>query len=319
MDSLDQTAVETLQTLGDCVRWGASRFGAAGLHFGHGTDNALDEARVLALHALHLDVDLPDRYLDSRLTRPEREAVLALFERRINERLPVPYITGEAWFAGLAFRIDERALIPRSPLAELIEEGFTPWLEPAQITRVLDIGTGCGCIAVACALALPSARVDAVDTSHEALALAQENIRRYGLESRVNALHCDVYDGLNPGRYELIVANPPYVPRASMAQLPGEYRHEPAPALVAGEDGLDVVRRVLAGAPQWLDPQGLLVVEVGEAAPYLEQLCGDLPLTWLDFERGGEGVFLLTGEQVHAHAGQLQALAGSKQQQQESG
>ena len=317
VDALDQTAVEELRTLGDCVRWGASRFGEAGLFFGHGTDNALDEARVLALHALHLGVDLPDRYLDARLTRLEREQVLALFGRRIRERLPAPYITGEAWFAGLAFEIDARALVPRSPIAELIEAGFAPWLDPAGVTRVLDIGTGCGCIAVACALALPDARVDAVDTSDEALALAQHNIRRYGLGDRVNALHSDVYEALAGARYDLIVANPPYVPRASMEMLPGEYRCEPASALVAGDDGLDVVRRILAGAPDHLEADGLLVVEVGEAAPYLEQACADLPLTWLDFERGGEGVFLLTGEQVQQYAAELRALTASEQQQQE--
>ncbi len=317
MDALDQTAVEELRTLGDCVRWGASRFGEAGLYFGHGTDNALDEARVLALHALHLAVDLPDRYLDARLTRDERARVLALFARRISERLPAPYMTGEAWFAGLAFEIAPGVLIPRSPIAELIEEGFAPWLDLAGVNRVLDVGTGSGCIAVACALALPQAEVDAVDISDEALALAGRNIRRYGLEQRVNAIHSDVYAVLAGARYELIVANPPYVPQASMGGLPEEYHREPASALVAGSDGLDVVRRILAGAPDHLEPHGLLVVEVGEAAPYLEQACADLPLTWLDFERGGEGVFLLTGEQVQQYAEALRALATSEQQQQE--
>ena len=317
MDALDQTAVDELRTLGDCVRWGASRFGEAGLFFGHGTDNALDEARVLALHALHLDVGLPDRYLDSRLSRTEREQVLALFVRRIRERLPAPYITGEAWFAGLAFETARGVLIPRSPIAELIEEGFAPWLDPEQVRRVLDIGTGSGCIAVACALALPQAEVDAVDVSDEALALAGRNIRRYDLEDRVNALHSDVYETLGAARYDLIVANPPYVPQASMSGLPEEYQREPASALVAGPDGLDVVRRILAGAPERLSEDGLLVVEVGEAAPYLEQACAGLPLIWLDFERGGEGVFLLTGGEVQAHAAQLQALITPEQQQQE--
>lgn len=295
MHDLDSVA-EELVTLGDCIRWGASRFGEAGLAFGHGTDNAFDEAYALALHAVHLPYDMPERYLDARLTIDERREVLALLKRRVDERRPAPYITGEAWFAGLSFFVDERVLVPRSPLAEAIEAGFAPWLDPDAVTAVLDIGTGSGCLAVACAYAFPAARVDATDSSEDALAVAGINVERHGLTDRVELIRSDVYERVADRRYDLIISNPPYVASAAMTALPDEYRHEPRAGLAGGDDGLAVARRILDGAAAHLRPGGLLVVEVADAAERLASERPELPFTWLSFERGGHGVFLLPAE-----------------------
>ncbi|MFW6380215.1 MAG: 50S ribosomal protein L3 N(5)-glutamine methyltransferase [Halorhodospira sp.] len=298
MEPIDH-APEGIETLRDIVRYAASRFNEAGLVFGHGTDNAIDEAAALALHALHLPADLPDPYWGARLTRGERAAVMARVRRRIEERLPLPYITHETYFAGLPFYVDQRVLVPRSPLAELIEAGFRPWLDPERVERVLEIGTGSGCIAVACAYAFPYARVDATDVDLDALDVAAINVHRHDLEDRVALVEADVYEGLpQQRRYQLIVTNPPYVDASAMAALPAEYRHEPRRALAAGEDGLTVVRRILHGAGKRLAEDGILVVEVGDAEDAVAEAFGELPLTWLELERGGYGVFLLTGEQL---------------------
>lgn len=290
-------ALNELQSPVDFVRWGASRFCEFGLVFGHGSDNAVDEALGLVLHALHLEPGVPEEVLHARLTRAEKAAVVDLLRRRIETRKPAAYLTGEAWFAGIRFAIDERVLVPRSPLAESIERGFEPWLDPDRVRRVLDIGTGSGCIAIACAYAFPDAQIDASDISADALEVAARNVRDHDLERRVH-LHRAGGFGTLTQAYDLIVSNPPYVPRASYEALPEEYRHEPELGLVAGEDGLEVVDEILRGAPERLAPGGLLVVEVGEAASALSEKYPRLPFTWLDFTRGGDHVFALTREQI---------------------
>jgi ribosomal protein L3 glutamine methyltransferase len=282
-----------LETLRDFIRWGASRFQAAGLCFGHGSDNALDEAAYLVAHAVHLGPTLPEGLLDARLTPAERAQVAALLQRRIDERLPAAYLTGEAWFAGLSFKVDPRVLVPRSPIAELIEAGFEPWLQGALPRRVLDLCAGSGCIGIACAHAFPQAEVDVVDLSGPALEVARENIALHGLDERVRALQGDLFEPVAGRRYDLIVSNPPYVDAREMARLAPEYRQEPALGLDGGATGIDLADRILAGARAHLEPEGLLVVEVGASWPALEEAHPELPLTWLEFERGGEGVFLL--------------------------
>ena len=287
-----------LLTLRDWVRWGASQFNEHGLFFGHGTDNALDESLALVLHALHLDHAMSADYLDARVTGEEAKRIMQLFHERIDRRVPAAYLIGEARFAGLDFYVDENVLVPRSPIAELVEQGFSPWLDPEHVGSVLDLCTGSGCIGIACANAFPQALVDLSDISPAALDVAARNIERHQLEGRVRALRADVYDGLDGEQYDLIVSNPPYVSSAEMAQLPEEYRHEPELGLEAGDDGMDVVARILAGAAGYLRPGGIMVVEVGASAELLTARYPDVPFLWLDFERGGDGVFLLTAEQL---------------------
>lgn len=290
-------ASDQLHTLRDFIRWGASRFQEKRLFFGHGTDNALDEAAHLVLHALHLPHILPEHYLDTRLTGSEIRKVLNLLERRVVERKPAAYLTREAWFAGLPFYVDERVLIPRSPIAELIDNHIQPWLtqEPRHI---LDLCTGSGCIGIALAHAFPEARVDATDIEPGPLEIAQRNVREHGLADRVTVIESDLFDALEERRYDLIVANPPYVPSASMNRLPQEYRAEPNVALDGGESGLDLILPLLCDAADYLTPDGLLIVEAGEAQSHLTKALGEVELTWLEFEHGGEGVFFMTGEQA---------------------
>jgi ribosomal protein L3 glutamine methyltransferase len=278
----------------------ARRLGRAHLCFGHGTDNARDEAAALVLHALRLKAQRPVRLPRRPLGAAVQRRVDELITRRIDERIPAAYLTGVAWFAGLPLNVDARVLVPRSPLAEVIERGFAPWVDPMQVRRVLDMGTGSGCIAIACAKYLPAARVDAVDISHEALEVARSNLRRHRLTRRVRLLKSDHFSALGRTTYDIIVANPPYVGDAELAGLPAEYRHEPRVALAGGADGLDSVRIILRQAARHLRPRGLLIVEVGNTERAVRRRWPRLPFVWLQFARGGGGVFLLTREQLRS-------------------
>jgi ribosomal protein L3 glutamine methyltransferase len=290
--------IDELRTPRDLVRWGASRFNEAGLHFGHGTDNAVDEANVLVLHALHLPPGIPDDLMRANLTRAERRAVLELLRRRVEERAPAPYLTREAWFAGLSFYVDERVLVPRSLLGEWIERGFSPWLDGVEVRRALDLGTGSGCIAIACALVFPEAEIDAVDVSGDALEVARVNVERHGVEDRVSLVRSDLFQALPGERYQLVVSNPPYVDAGELSRMPAEYHREPRLGLAAGPDGLEVVRRILLQAGDHLTDDGVLVVEVGASRHALERVYPGAPFLWLALERGEDGVFLLTAEQL---------------------
>jgi len=287
-----------VKTVGDLIRRIARRFARARLHYGHGTDNANDEAAWLVLSALGIGFGEAGERMGEPVAKADRARVEALADRRIRERMPVAYLLNEAWFAGLRFYVDQRVLVPRSPIAELIGERFAPWLAEEGVRSILDIGTGSGCIAIACALAFPEARVVGVDDSGDALEVARMNVAQHAVEDRVELVQGDLYAGVAGRTFDLIVTNPPYVPRAEYEALPPEYGHEPRAGLEAGADGLDVMRLILAGARRHLSPSGVLVGEVGSAAPALEAAFPDLPFTWLDFERGGEGVFLISAQDL---------------------
>lgn len=292
-------------TVEQAIRRVAAELQRAGVCFGHGTDNAFDEAAELVFFAAGLPhSEAPMCY--GRDLSAEHESRLAdLVARRVRERVPAAYLTHRMWFAGHEFHVDERVLVPRSPIAELIEAQFQPWMQPERVRRVLDIGTGSGCIAIACALAFPNARVDAADVSADALEVTRINIARHGLEHRVRAVISDVFAGVPGEVYDLIVSNPPYVSHAEMDVLPPEYLREPELGLRAGNDGLDVVRRILAETERYLAPHGVLVVEVGDSEAALTEAYPRVPFMWLEFERGGGGVFVLTAEQLNRHRGDL--------------
>ncbi|WP_431025955.1 50S ribosomal protein L3 N(5)-glutamine methyltransferase [Halomonas sp. H5] len=298
----DEALTEGLVSLRDCLRWAASEFHAHGLHFGHGTASPWDEAVALTLGALHLPWDVDPAVLEARLLPMERARIVALVRSRISDRRPLPYLLGEAFFAGYPFDVDERVLIPRSPIAELIEDGFAAWFGDLPPARVLDLCTGSGCIGIATALHLPTSEVDLADISAEALAVARQNISRHDVGDRVRAVESDLFANLVGRRYDLIVSNPPYVDARDLASMPAEFRHEPALALGAGSDGLDIVRRLLREARAHLSDEGVLIVEVGNSDRHLEAAFPEVPFLWLDFERGGHGVFALTAQQLDAHA-----------------
>lgn len=285
-------------SVGSLIAAAARRLTRAGVFFGHGTDNARDEAAALVLHALGLPVLADEGLWRRRVGVRAAARARELISRRIAARLPAAYLTGVAYFAGLAFAVDVRVLVPRSPLAELIERGFAPWIDPERVRRVLDLGTGSGCIAIACAHYLPRARVDALDVSPPALEVARANVRRHRLGRRVRLVHSDHFRALRGARYDIIVANPPYVGARELKGLPAEYKHEPRLALAAGRDGLDSVRVILSQAAAHLTARGLLIVEVGNTERAVRRTWPHLPFTWLQFERGGGGVLLLTREEL---------------------
>lgn len=299
---MDHT-IDELHTITDFVRWGASQFNKAQLFFGHGTDNAVDEAIILVLHALHLPRTTPEILWHSRLTYIEKRQVLDLLNQRLELRIPAPYLTHEAWFANLRFYVDQRVLIPRSPLAELIERQYEPWVDAEKVTRMLDLCTGSGCIGIASAmLAFPNTEIDLADVSCQALEVAQQNIDSYGLEHRVYTVYSDLFVNLKGLEYELIVSNPPYADAKEMEAMPDEYHHEPTVGLEAGTDGLFYVKQILREAVDYLSPDGVLIVEVGLSQAALIEQYPTVPFTWVEFARGGTGVLVLTAEQLREHA-----------------
>ena len=283
----------------DLLRYAVTRFNAAKLFFGHGSAEAFDEAAYLVLHTLKLPLDRLDPFLDAKLLPEEVLQVLSVIERRTVERVPAAYITNEAWLGTYAFYVDERVLVPRSFIAELIPNWFSPWVnDPYAVENVLELCTGSGCLAIMMADVYQNAVVDAVDISKDALAVAEHNIREYKLEGRVNPIESDLYENVPFKKYDLIVTNPPYVNADSMGKLPPEYLREPQIALHGGADGMDLVRKIVAGAAERLTPEGILVVEIGNEAEYAEAAFGHLGLTWLTTSAGDEAVFLLTAEQL---------------------
>lgn len=295
----------------DFIRWGTSQFNAAELSFTQGMPSAIDEAVYLCLSALHLPPDFSLEYFDCVLTMDERMNVLEVYEQRIVHRKPSAYITNESWFSGLSFYVDERVLIPRSPIAELIQKQFSPWVNPEQVSSILDLCTGSGCIAIACADVFENAQVDASDISIDALAVAEINRQYHGVEGRVSLIESNLFESIPSKRYQLIVSNPPYVSETEMKGLAKEFEFEPGVlALTAGMQGLDVVLPMLAQATDYLTEDGILVVEVGYSQSILEKVLPDVPFLWLDFEFGGEGVFLLTTAQLRTHKNDfLRAMA----------
>jgi len=283
----------------------AERLAKARLAYGHGTDNAFDEASALVFHALGLEHDAAPRAYRRSVSAAGRRRVRALIARRIRSRRPAAYLMRRMWFAGLEFYVDERVLVPRSPIAELIANGFAPWIDPRRVRQVLDIGTGSGCIAIAVARRFPRAEVDAVDISEPALLVARRNIRRHRVTRRVQALHGDLFGASDGRRYDIIVSNPPYVGTREYGSLPAEYRREPGLALRSGPKGLDAVSRILTEAESFLRPHGILIVEVGNTQQALEQKYPRVPFTWIEFQHGGGGVFALSRAQLEAHRDEL--------------
>jgi ribosomal protein L3 glutamine methyltransferase len=293
------TPATPFSTVRDLLRYAVSRFNAAHLAFGHGCANAYDEAAYLVLHTLHLPLDTLDPFLDARLLETEVADVLKVIERRATERVPAAYLTREAWIHGRRFYVDERVIVPRSFIGELLEDGLQPYVaDPEQVGAVLELCTGSACLAILAAEAFPNADIDAVDVSPLALEVAHINVTDYGLDDRIALFEGDLFAPLPERRYNVILANPPYVNRASMEALPAEYHHEPELALAGGEDGMDVVRRIVGEARAWLEDDGVLVVEIGNERANVEAALGGLDLVWLPSSAGEDSVFLI-------HAGDL--------------
>ena len=288
-----------LHTIRDLLRFAVSQFNKAGLHFGHGSATAYDEAAYLILKSLYLPLDQLEPFLDARLTDSECKQVLNMIERRVTDRIPVAYLTHEAWLGEFSFYVDERVIIPRSFIAELLQTQLSPWItEPDRVTAALDLCTGSGCLAILMAHAFENAQIDAADISAQALAVAHKNVQDYGLEQRIYLIESDLFSALSGKRYDLIISNPPYVNVESMQRLPQEYRHEPENALASGDDGLDATRKILQQAPRHLADDGILVVEIGHNRTELEQAYPKIPFTWLETSAGDEFVFLLQREQL---------------------
>jgi len=294
-----QSARQELLTLRDLIRYGVSRLNAAEVALGHGSDNAWDEAVYLVLHALHLPLDTLEPFLDARVLTEERSRVLDLIDRRVTERVPAAYLTNEAWLRGHRFYVDKRVIVPRSPIAELLDEGLSPWVQDAQaVDNVLDMCTGSGCLAILSAMAFPYAHVDAVDVSPDALDVARRNVDDYGLADRLELHQSNLFDSLPERQYDVIVCNPPYVNSGSMDVLPQEYRHEPHLALAGGADGMDLVRRILEAAPRFLTQDGVLVLEIGHERDFFEAAFPELSPVWLDTAEASDQLLLLTREQL---------------------
>ena len=307
---MTNTPTDVLSTICDFIRYATTRFNEANLSFTHGFDSALDEASYLVLHTVHLPHDMPPAYGAATLLQAEREAVLARIEARL-ARKPLAYITGEAWFGGLAFKVDESVLIPRSPIAELIEQGFEPWLQ-AIPNRILDLCTGSGCIGIACAAHFTDAHVDLVDLSEAALKIAEFNAEQHGVESRVEVIRSDLFAALKGKKYDLIVTNPPYVSEPEMHSLAAEFAHEPELGLVSGSDGLDAPLSILTEASQYLTANGVLVLEVGASESTLLALLPDLPGEWAEFARGGSGVVVISARDLAAYQPQLKRAVAER-------
>ena len=295
--------LSSLRTVRDLLRYAVSQFNKAGVSFGHGTSNAFDEAAYVVLHSLSLPLDRLEPFMDAALTRTEIDATLALISARIEKRIPASYLTNEAWLGEFRFYVDERVIVPRSHIAELLRDQLSPWVtEPETVRRALDLCTGSGCLAVLLAHAFHSATVDATDLSSEALEVAHRNVLDYELQERIQLHQCNVFGSLE-GHYDLIVSNPPYVDAEAMAALPAEYQAEPSIALAGGQDGLDVIRRIIDDAPARLAPGGILIVEVGNDRPALEKVYPDLPFVWLETATGEDFVFLLTADDLRCASG----------------
>ncbi len=304
-ENTDNSVINQLYSLRDYIRYAMSQFGEHQVYFGHGTDNAWDEAAQLVLAAVNLSWNVNPAVLDGRLTDSEKLTVLNYIRQRAVERKPLPYITKESWFCQLPFYVDERVLIPRSPIAELIENQFSPWLREGPVERVLDLCTGSGCIGIACAYAFEEAEVDLADISADAIEVSNINIQKHEMVDRVHAIESDLFNNLEGIKYDLIVSNPPYVDESDLTSMPEEYDHEPELALGSGPDGLDITRQILRQANDYLTDDGLLVVEIGNSEVHMMEQYPQLPLIWLEFERGGNGVFAITAQDLLQYRDQI--------------